>query len=148
MLGIIIALVLAAWDALVANGTLVTAFFSAVDFLWVWYWIWTVVLGVFIGVMVLVITVGGGIAGADRLTRSRWLGGMVGLTAGGAISALIIVLTGIRSALLLIGVYLLKTAGNVGMVNFNEFDTKKLIFGSLLLLIGLILSRSSKSSSK
>lgn len=148
MLGIVIAALIAAWTVFMSKATMVSGFLAAAHFLWIWYWIWTAVIGVIVVVIMLVITGAFTIGGADTMLRSRWLGGLAGLMVGGGFSIFILVMTSVTRALLLVGTYLLMTAGSAGMKSFNEFDSTKLIFGGSLLLLGLILSRSSSSRSK
>ena len=151
MLGIIIATLIAAWTVFVSKATMVAGFLAAIHFLWIWYWIWTAVVGSIIVVMMLMMIGTLATSGASMsFFHSRWLGGLVGLTVGGGLSIFVLVITSVTRALLLVGTYLLMTAGNAGMNSFSEFDSTKLIFGGILLLLGLIMSRgsSSKSNSK
>ncbi len=143
MLGIVIAVIIAAASAVIGGHTMEAAFLSGLGFLWVWYWIWAIVTLVVIGLIMLAVMAGTTILGAGAL---GWVGGFLGLAGGAAMSALAIVLVSINNALLLGGTYLLMTAGTSTMT-FAEFSTNKLIFGTLLLVIGLVMSRSSSSSS-
>lgn len=148
MFGIVIAVLVAAWAVFIGNSNMEAGFLSAVGFLWVWYWIWTVVIGLIFLVVMLGATGALTLAGADS-ARSRLgglFGGMLGFAAGGALSILVIGVVMISRALLLGGVYLLMTSGSPQM-SFTEFSTNKLIFGTLLLVLGLVMSKSSSSSS-
>lgn len=148
MLGIIIATLIATWTVFMSKATMVAGFLAATHFLWIWYWIWTVVIGIYVVILMLVMMGAFTISGAGAMLRSRWLGGLAGLMVGGGLSVFIFVMTSVTRALLLVGTYLLMTAGNVGMKSFSEFDSTRLIFGGILLLLGLIMSRSSSSNSK
>jgi len=134
MPGIVIAIIVAAWVTLIGNNTMEAGYLSGVGFLWAWYWIWTIFISIIVVIMML-----------WEETQSN-LGGLLGFAAGGALSILVIAGLAIRRALLLIGTYLLMTAGTVWMT-FAEFSTSKLIFGTLFLLTGLVMSRRAGSSS-
>ncbi len=144
MFGIIIAIVIAVFTIFVSSNTMEVGFISALDFLWVWYWIWTVLQGLIIAFIMLIITGVLTFSGANILSSKA--GAFLGIAAGGALSILFVTKLAIRSILLLGGVYLLMTSGNAEMT-FSEFDNTKLIFGAILLLIGLIMSKNSSSSS-
>ena len=144
MLGIVIAVVVAAWTVIIGGHTMEAGFLSATGFLWVWYWIWTVVVGVFVAGMMLVATGVMTFAAADAMGSK--IGGFLGFAAGGALSILVATLVMISRVLLLGGTYLLMTSGTSEMA-FAQFNTNKLIFGTLLLVVGLVISKSSSSSS-
>lgn len=144
MLGIVIAVIVAAWTVFIGGHTMEAGFLSATGFLWVWYWIWTVVIGVFAFGMMLVATGAMTFAAADAMGSK--LGGFLGFAAGGALSILVVTVVMISRALLLGGTYLLMTSGTAQM-SFAEFSTNKLIFGTLLLVVGLVMSKATSSSS-
>lgn len=143
MLGIVIAAVVAAWTTFIGGHSMEAGFLSATGFLWVWYWIWTIVVAFIAAGIMLVATGAMTLAGAESFGK---VGGFLGFAAGGALSALVLVLVMISRALLLGGTYLLMTSGTPEMA-FSQFSTNKLIFGTLLLVIGLVISKSSSSSS-
>ncbi len=140
MFGIVIAVIVAAWTVFISGNAMEVGFLSGMDFLWVWYWIWTVV----IGGMILVVTGALTFSSADAMGSK--VGGLFGFAAGGALSILVITIVMISRALLLGGTYLLMTSGSPEM-SFADFNTNKLIFGTLLLVVGLVMSRSASSSS-
>ena len=143
MLGIAIAVIVAVWVTVFGGNTMEAGFLSGVGFLWVWYWIWTIVLGFIVALVMLGVTGALTFLGSEE-TQSK-LGGFLGFAVGGTLSILVIAHFAMTRALLPIGTYLLMTAGMPGMT-FAEFSTSKLIFGTLLLLIGLVMSKNSSSS--
>jgi hypothetical protein len=145
MFGIVIAVIVAAWTVFISGNTMEAGFLSGMGFLWVWYWIWTVVIGVFITGMMLVVTGAMTFASADAMGSK--VGGLLGFAGGGALSILVITTVMISRALLLGGTYLLMTSGTPEM-SFADFNTNNLIFGTLLLVVGLVMSKSANSSSK
>lgn len=144
MLGIVIAVIVAAWTVFFGGHTMEAGFLSATGFLWMWYWIWTVVIGIFVAGMILVATGVMTFVAADHIGSK--LGGFLGFVAGGTLSVLVVTVVMISRALLLGGTYLLMTSGTAQM-SFAEFSTNKLIFGTLLLVVGLVMSKSTSSSS-
>lgn len=144
MLGIVIAVIVAAWATFISGHSMEAGFLSATGFLWVWYCIWTVVIALIAAGIMLVATGVMTFAGAESLGK---VGGFLGFAAGGALSALILIMVMVSRALLLGGTYLLMTSGAPEMA-FAQFNTNKLIFGTLLLVIGLVMSKSSSSSSR
>jgi hypothetical protein len=144
MLGIVIAVIVAAWTVFVGGHTMEAGFVSATGFLWVWYWIWTVIIGIFTAGMMLVVTGVMTFAAADAIGSK--LGGFLGFAGGGALSVLIVTVIMISRALLLGSSYLLMTSGTAQM-SFTEFSTNKLIFGTLLLVVGLMMSKATSPSS-
>ena len=144
MFGIVIAIIVAAWTVFISGHTMEAGFLSGMGFLWVWYWIWTIVIGALLVTMMLVATGALTFASADAMGSK--VGGLLGFVGGGALSILVIAIVMISRALLLGGTYLLMTAGTPEM-HFADFNTNNLIFGTLLLVVGLVMSKSTGSSS-
>lgn len=145
MFGIVIAVIVAAWTVFIGGNTMEAGFLSGMGFLWVWYWIWTTVIGVFITGMMLIVTGALMFASADAMGSK--VGSLLGFAGGAALSILVITIVMISRALLLGGTYLLMTSGTSEM-SFADFNTNNLIFGTLLLVVGLVMSKSASSSSK
>jgi len=141
MLGIVIAVIVAAWTVFIGGNTMEIGFLSATGFLWVWYWIWTVVVLIIVSGIMLVTMGALTFAGAKIFGK---VGGFFGFVAGGAFPILVAARVMIARALLLGGTYLLMTSGTLEMT-FSQFSTSKLIFGTLLLVIGLVISKKSGS---
>ena len=144
MFGIVIAVIVAAWTVFISDNTIEAGFLSGMGFLWIWYWIWTVIIGIFITGMMLVVTGALTFASADAIGSK--VGGLLGFAGGGALSILFITIVMISRALLLGGTYLLMTSGSPEPC-FADFSTNKLIFGTLFLAVGLVMSKSASSSS-
>lgn len=141
MIGLILAAAYVGWMYLTA-GVLEPAFLDAAAFLYSWYWLWTAVLGVIVGVIALAVTFGVAAMGS----RAGFLGGVGGFLLGGATSVWMFLVFAARSALLIVGAYLLAHAGKAGQT-FAQFDTKSLIIGSVLLGIAVIVCRGGASAS-
>ena len=140
--GLIVAVIVFVWNAVITGHTMEASFLSVFGFLWVWYWISTVVTVLFVAFIVTV-----GIRWMTLALRALVsnLGSSLGLLAGGVASFIVIMRIMFSRMLLLGGTYLLMTSGTKEMV-FSQFDTSKLILGTLLLVIGLVVSRKSKLS--
>ena len=147
MFGIFIAVIIFACKYLLGDSSLEVAYFASMNFLWIWYWIVSGLLSLFVIIMVLMTLATTTVYGAASSSRRNFskIGAFLGLSMGAGISFFIIVSFVFSRALFLVGAYLLMTAGNPGMV-FSDFNTTKLIFGTVLLVLGIALSRKSKSS--
>ena len=139
-LAIIIGFIIALWTTVFNGNTAETGFFAAIDFLWVWYWIWSVVLGV-IYLLVSLSIMGAGVSATQGLQK------LGGFAVGAGVSLFIWIQFAIKRGLLLGGVYLLTISGG-DEVSFSEFDTTKLIFGLIMVLVGTLIFNSSESSSE
>ncbi len=144
MVGLIFALVYVAWKFAFSSQTLEDSFLAASTFLYYWHWTWSIVLAVLVGLAILVITLG---ASAKGHEEGGIGGAIVGLLLGGGASVFLITMFAAQRALLLIGSYLMMTSGTYGM-DFSQFDKVKIIFGSILMLVGIILGRARSSSNK
>ena len=155
MLGLVLALLYIGWK-FVFGGDMTTevSFLNASNFLYYWYWVWTIVQAVMITPLLLaamgISTVSGAVgassAASKRKNISGMLGGLAGFAFGSGASFLVLIFFCIYSALFIVGSYLLATAGTPDMT-FGDFNVQKLIFGGIMLLIGVILKRSKSSSS-
>ena len=140
MFGLFLALLYAGYHY-VGGTNLFTIYQLSTSFLYTWY-IWTtVVLGIIYGIIALLFLLGGAGLGAEK---GGMIGGILGFIGGGVLSVLMLLLVGVSRACLIIGTILLKQALIFGEV--PTWDTTKLIFGAVLLLIGIIMGRSSSSS--
>ena len=144
MIGLVLAVLYVGWKYMFGGDMPVeAAFIGAAGFLYVWYWIWTIVQGIFNGLVSLGIFGAGAVAGGG--SRFGMLGGVLGGLAGGGLSVNILAIFAVKSAALLVGAYLLEHSGTATMA-FAEFDTKKMVIGAILILVGLVMSSSSSSS--
>lgn len=75
------------------------------------------------------------------------LGGVLGAAASGGISFIALLAIALRSALLIGGSYLLTTAGGDVATSFSEMDTTALAIGGVMVFVGVMMGRSSSSSS-
>ncbi len=153
MIGVIIALVMAGWKYFISHQTANVIFLSTTNFLFWWFVITSaIIVAIYLVVALLTIagmTIGGaGVgAGAEKSgVLGGIFGGIFGLLGGSALSAIALVLILIARGLLIFGVYLayhslIMTDGNL------EWNVSKLILGIVLFLIGLIMNKSSGSSS-
>lgn len=93
------------------------------------------------------VTIAGTVAGAaiPQSGIGEVLGGLGGLALSGGLSALAFIVFFARCGLLIGGTYFLMNAGRVGMP-FSEFNTRYLVLGGVMLVLGIIMSRSSSSS--
>lgn len=149
MLGIIIALLYLAYRVYAQGDPLEAGFVGSAGFLYTWYWVWGIVVFAIAAIPMLLVTLGGAAAGS-RLGSSglgKLAGGIGGVAIGGGFSALILVLLAARLALSIGGAWLLMTAGSPSMT-FAQFDTSKLVIGSIMLLVSLLMRSSSSSSRK
>jgi len=140
MLGIIIGLCIAAWNY-VFKGThdIGVLFLAATHFMLVWYCLWTGVLFVFFAVITVIAALGGSVAGA---TNGGVFGGLLGLVGVGGATAAVAVLAMATRLFWIGGAWVLNQSYSNG-----QWDTGKLIIGGVLILIGVICSRSSSSNS-
>lgn len=141
MFGLFLVLLYGGYRALVGTD-LFTIYQLSTNFLYTWY-IWTTVAyAIIYGIVGLLILIGGVVIGS---VKGGVIGGILGFIGGGTLSVLMLLVVGVSRACLIIGTLLLKQALIFGEV--PTWDTGKLIFGAVLLLIGIIMGRSSKSSS-
>jgi hypothetical protein len=143
MLGLVIALLVCGWNVFLSGHPIESGFLAGVHFLWWWYLVWTIFQGVFMILVLLGITIGGTAAGA--LLKGKRMG-ILGFMGGGALSTLILAIFAVQKVALLGSTYLLGTAGDEGMT-FAQFDQIRLIFGSILLIGGILMGRSHGGSS-
>ncbi len=141
MLGIIVA-ILYAGICFIGGTSLVVVYAGATNFLFYWYIVTSCIVGLIVGIAILIVLLGGTVVGTES---GGVLGGLLGFLVGGAISVLILIVTCISRGLLIGGAYLLHTAYVAGG-SFSDFDHTKLIFGGIMLSIGLIMSKFSGSS--
>jgi len=146
MLGLIIAFVYAAIVYFIVQppSTLPDAFLDATNFLFWWYIVTSAILGAIMVVIVL-----GMLGGGLILGLKGWgiAGGLLGFLGGGAISIFVAIVFVIRTGCLIGGVWLLHHSLAIASVGNVEWDMPKLVFGGILLLIGLLMNRSSGHSS-
>lgn len=145
MFGIAIAAIIVALS-LITGHTIEAGFLSGAGFLWVWYWIWTIVV-VVITALLTVGATGFATVVASSNFGQKILAGLGGFAAGAAFSGLLFMGILLKRALLLIGTYLLMTSGTAGMT-FVQFNSTKLIVGTIMLLIALFVLKRSRTSSE
>lgn len=149
MLGIIIAAIIGLWKYFFTATVFEVIFVSLMNFLFWWYIVTSSILMAIVFLVMLGVTgtamVGG--AGMGNSAGGKIIGGLLGLAGGAGISVLMAAVSLIRCALLIGGAHLLSTAVALSGKVY-VWDTKTLIFGSVAILLGLVLSSSNSSSSK
>lgn len=144
MLGIVLVLI---WGAAKHFGAsdvpLNTLFLQGTDFLYTWYIVFTVILGVInLGYAICLPIVYAGYA--RDINPNRWrIYGLLGALAGGGLSVILLAVFAVGRACLIGGTYLLHQS----LMPDGAWDQTKLIWGGIVLLIGLVLSMPSPSSS-
>lgn len=139
MFGLILALLWSGWQ-LMHGAALMALFPGAVNFLYWWYLVWAIITGLIYLVALVFLVLGVGIVGFDKLGI---FGGAVGLLGSGIIGIILLGLSWLAGSVLpIIGALLLKDA----IVN-GEWDYTRLIFGFVLIIVGIIASRSGSSHS-
>jgi len=148
MFGVVIAVLIGLFQYIFITKTPEAIWLTSTGFLFWWYIVWSSILAIIVFLVMLVITgattfaagsTGYG-AGSKLL---RVIGGFVG---GRAFSLLVGVLFFISAGLKIGGIYLLSTAVALTEQGY-VWNTTTLIFGALALVVGLIMSKSSGSSS-
>lgn len=139
MVGLVLALLWGAWGYF--HGAELTAIYHpAVTFMYHWYVVWAIIAGLFYLILIILMSLGVGAHGFDSL---GFVGGVIGLIGGGLFGILAL---GIKYVMqygcLIFGTLLLN-----GALVENTWDNTRLIFGCVLLVVGLLASRSSSSSS-
>jgi len=120
----------------ISGVVLETSVLAALNFLWYWYLSWGIV-AIMIPVVMFIV---GLVMTTDKYVKSTgWI-----ITAMAPLVALILI---VKSAMLLIGVWLVITASNSG-INFADWDRTKLIVGIIVYIIGLFAFRVSYSNGK
>lgn len=139
MLGFILAVLWLTFQHIVSNAPLGDAFLSAATFLYYWHWVFgCIMLAVALFASLFLVIKGG------TITRGSVLGMVVGGGAGAAMSLLIFFLVGVVLALNVGGAYLLMTSGAPGQA-FEQFDSKRMLFGGVLLVLGMLCRSTTKS---
>jgi len=146
MFGLILALVYGAGVYFLGKpNTFPEVFLGTTNFLLWWYIITSIILGVIMALVSIGIAGAGTILGASKMGA---LGGVLGFFGGGALSVLIMVLFAVKVTCSVGGVYLLHNSLTGASTGTPEWDTAKLIFGGILLMLSLVMGASSRSSSK
>lgn len=148
MFGIVIAVLIGLFQYIFATKAPEAIWLISTNFLFWWYIVWSSVLAIIVFLVML------GITGATTFVAgstgygagSKLLRGIGGFVGGGALSLLVGVLFSISAGLKIGGVYLLSTAVTLTEHGY-VWNTTTLIFGTLALVVGLIMSKSSSSSS-
>ncbi|MBI5421004.1 MAG: hypothetical protein HZA35_01690 [Parcubacteria group bacterium] len=143
MFGLVLAVLYAAYLYAITKAPQEVAYLNSSNFLFWWYVVWAVVTGAFLVVMILGFLFVGGVGGA---MSGGPLGAFLGLGAGGAISGLLVLGGVINNVLFVGGAYLLHSA-LVHQATGYTWDMGRLVIGGLLLLIGILSTRSSSGSS-
>ncbi len=143
MLGVFIALIIAGWKYFISHQAAEVVFLSATNFLFWWFIITTIILAVIYLILTVLIALGITVAGAKS---GGVIGGILGFLGGSVLNVILLIVFVVARGLLIFGVYLVHhsltmTGGT------PEWNVGKLILGIVLFLIGLIMNKSSKSSS-
>lgn len=140
MVGLIFSLFYFGWSYFVSNDALIPTYQSATNFLFWWYVVFAVIMGLFYLVISILGSLVLGLKGAESFGS---FGGVLGLVGGGtALTTLLAVNYAINYGSLLFGAHLLRTAWTG-----ETWDTVRVAFGVLLLLVGIIVGRSRSASS-
>lgn len=148
MFGVVIAVLIGLFQYIFVTKAPEAIWLTSTSFLFWWYIVWSSILAINILLVMLRITgdttFAAGSSGYGA--GSKLLRGIGGFVGGGALSLLVGVLFFIFAVLKIGGAYLLSTAVTLTEQGY-VWDTTTLIFGTLALVIGLIMSKSSSSSS-
>jgi len=129
MVGFILAALYVAAKALLSTTSSVEdAMLNAAGFLWYWYWLWALAFTCFFALIIWAMVA------KMREEGDGWASILVGCL--GMVGVMFFI---VYQAVLLSGVYLISTAGQLGM-EFTDFNQRKLIGGCILLLIGVLMS--------
>lgn len=142
MIGLILSLLWSAYAYFIGGTPFTEVYTGATNFLFWWYIAWAVVMGLFVIVMWALVSLGLGAKGNEEF---GFIGGLLGLTAGGGcIGVVLLVAFVINEGALILGSWLLRTA----MVD-GQFDPVRVAFGIGLVLVGILVGagRSSASAS-
>ena len=140
MVGLILALLYFGWSYFISHNALIPTYEAATNFLFWWYVVFAVIMGLFYLVISILGSLGLGLKGAENFGS---FGGLLGFFGGGtALTLLLAVSYAINYGSLLFGTHLLRTAWTG-----ESWDTVRVAFGVLLLLVGIIVGRSRSSSS-
>jgi hypothetical protein len=148
MLGIFITVLIGIYQYLFITQTFEVIYLSLTHFLFWWYIITSGIAMLLIAAISIGITGYGAYKGSGLgySGGGKILGGLLGLAGGGAFSLVLMAVFAVGCGLKIGGVYLLSTAVTVAGQGY-AWDIKTLIFGALALLLGLIMGKSSRSSS-
>lgn len=142
MTGLVLALLYSGWQYL--HGVPVDAFYpAATNFLFWWYVVMAVIVGMFYIGITLLMSVG---LMSSGLESAGIVGALLSMTIGGAAVTLIVLVSYLLNfGSLIIGTVLLQSA-YVG----GHWDAVRVVFGGLLVIVGILVgsSRTSSSSSK
>ena len=147
MFGLIIAVLYAAYLYIISNLVPEVVYLKATNFLFWWCVVWAILWGMFAVFMGAILSLIIGRLSAGLSDKLSGLNGLLGLSAGGAISALFVFFILIGQALWVGGAYLLSTALMV-QDGLYHWDYGRLVLGGLLVLIALLSGRSKASFSK
>jgi len=143
MIGLVLTLLYSGWQYL--HGIPVGMFYpAATNFLFWWYVVMAVIVGVFYIGVTLLLSLGLMASGAES---GGIVGGLLGLTiGGGAVTLILLVSYLLNFGCLLVGTVLLQSA-YVG----DHWDAVRVVFGGLLVIVGILMGSfrtGSSSSSK
>jgi len=143
MLGVFIALLIAGWKHFISHQAAEAIFLSATHFLLWWFIITTIILAVIYLILTILIALGITVAGAEK---GGVIGGILGFLGGSALNFLILIVFAVARGLLIFGISLVHNS-LIMTDGTPEWNVGKLILGIVLFIIGLIMNKSSKSSS-
>lgn len=148
MWGLVIALLVLAYQAFLLNRPLEASLVESTGILYQWYWFWTGISLGFSALFVALFTFGGTAVAA--MVRGNKLAALVialgSFLVGGGLTVLGLLVTVVKVALQVGGAYLMLTAGTPSLP-FAEWDMKRLVIGGIMVLVAAIVFRSSSSSS-
>src|SRR5208283_1052466 len=134
MTGLLLAVIYVGFKA-VCGANVPLAVIGGLHFLQGWYIAWTAIMGILMAILFL--------GGSCGLVAGKDKGKVYGLACMG-IGVLGATLIAIKSTLLLIGVYLILAASAICPEDFSRWDTKTLVIGGIIYVVGILAFRNAK----
>ena len=149
MFGLIVSVIYAAILHFMYGASNVSAYLDATNFLFWWYAVTSSILGVVL--LIAAFAISGLAANAGQAAgeeagggRGKTIGALAGLAVGGGFSIILFAIAAVRCGALIAGSWLLHTAVNIS----GEWDNNKLIWGGVLLVLGLLISTGNKATTR
>lgn len=144
MLGVAIALLIAGWGYFIADRVVELVFLSATNFLFWWYIVFTSIIAVVYGLIFLISIICGTAFGA---VCGGKLGAILGFLGGSALSTIGLAKLVVKRGLLIFGTHMLHNSVVIITDSSPEWNMSKVVFGAILLVIGLIMNKKNSGSS-
>ncbi len=145
MFGLIISVIYAAILHFVKGASNISAYLSATNFLFWWYVVTSSILGVILLATTFILSsvaakAGEAVGEEEAGSKGKTIGALAGLFIGGGFSILMFAIASVRCGALIAGSWMLHNAVNMG----GEWDNNNLIWGGILLVVGLLMSTGNK----